>query len=135
MLDRIWRSCVSGTGLALLLWSGSSVAADVPAGLQAFRNGDYATAYREWKPAAERGQPDAQYNLGVLYMKGLGVRSDRQEAFRWFRLAADQGLAQAQFEVGRIREQGWGVAPDYAEAQRWYLLAAQQGDSAAHHGA
>ena len=36
-------------------------------GMEAYKNGDYATALKEWKPLAEAGDTDAQYNLGIMY--------------------------------------------------------------------
>src|SRR5580700_10170024 len=98
MLDRMGRALL-WTG-AVLLWTVPVLSGDTAAGMRAFRKGDYPTAYREWKAAANQGQAEAQYNLGMLYWKGLGVASDPEEAFRWLRLAADQGQADAQFQVG-----------------------------------
>ncbi len=46
--------------------------------------------------AAKLGNADAQYNLGVLYAKGIGVKKDREEAVKWHRRAANQGNAKAQ---------------------------------------
>lgn len=65
---------------------------DTAAGLRAFQNKDYRTAFSEWKAAAVQGNPEAQYNLGMLYLKGLGVGKDPIEAFHWLHLAAEQGL-------------------------------------------
>ena len=45
---------------------------------------------------AEQGDPEAQYDLGILYRQGQGVVPDDAEAAKWFRLAADEGLDQAQ---------------------------------------
>ena len=50
--------------------------------------------------AAEQGDADAQFNLGVLYKNGRGVAVDAVKAALWFRLAADQGHASAQFSLG-----------------------------------
>ena len=57
-------------------------------GLTAYNNGDYATALLEWKPLAEQGNADAQYNLGVMYYKGQGVIQDNVYAHMWFNIAA-----------------------------------------------
>src|SRR5579859_1620143 len=59
---------------------------------EAFLRKDYATAFRSWKPLADRGDASAQYNLGILYERGLGVRHDSTEAFTLFHSAAAQGL-------------------------------------------
>ncbi len=37
------------------------------------------------KKAAEQGDVDAQYNLGVMYAYGDGVPEDDAEAVRWYR--------------------------------------------------
>ena len=77
--------------------------------------------------AADWGDADAQYNLGVMYHKGDGVPQDYAQAAKWFRLAADQGFAQAQFNLGVMYFNGDGVRKNYAQAVKWYRLAADQG--------
>ena len=83
------------------------------------------------RQAAEQGDADAQYNLGLMYRNGLGVIQDFAEAVRWYRLAAEQGNAHAQILLGLSYESGDGVIQDEAEAVRWYRLAAEQGDASA----
>ena len=73
-----------------LLWPVAG-AADFNAGLQAAERGDFATAMREWRPLAEAGDADAQYNLGIIYGSGYGVAEDSVQAYAWFSLAAAQG--------------------------------------------
>ena len=75
--------------------------------------------FQENLQAAEQGNAAAQYNLGVMYLNGLGVRQDEAEAFRWFRQAADQGYAQAQNNLGAMYAEGRGVRQDDVEAVRW----------------
>ena len=55
-------------------------AQDYDAGSEAYRAGDYATALAEWRPLAEQGDADAQYNLGRMYSQGKGVPQDDAEA-------------------------------------------------------
>jgi len=38
----------------------------------------------EWRALAEKGNAQAQYNLGVIYMSGQGVAQNDAEAVRWF---------------------------------------------------
>ena len=45
--------------------------------------------------AAEKGDAQAQYNIGLMYYQGKGVAQDHKQAAAWWRRAADQGLAQA----------------------------------------
>ena len=53
-----------------LLFSAGSAWADYDDGMAAYDRGDYATALQEWRPLAEQGHADAQYNLGMMYDKG-----------------------------------------------------------------
>ena len=46
--------------------------------------------------AAEQGNANAQYNLGVMYAEGRGVPKNEQVAAAWYRKAAEQGHASAQ---------------------------------------
>src|ERR1700722_13983840 len=88
--------------------------ADTSAGLAAFKKGDYPAALREWKAAAQKGQAEAEYDLRLLYAKGLGVPRDLQVAQQWYEAAALQGNSQAEFSLGQMYAQGWGIPPDQA---------------------
>jgi len=65
--------------------------ADFEDGVKAARQGDYATALKEWKLLAEQGHASAQYNLGVMYANGQGVPQDYIQAHMWWNLSAAQG--------------------------------------------
>ncbi len=47
--------------------------------------------YRE---AAIRAVPEAQFQLGLMYLEGLGVTEDVDQALRWISRAAAQGHPQ-----------------------------------------
>lgn len=108
-------------GLAAPAW------ADFEGGKEALESGDYATALKEWRPLAEQGDADAQYNLGLMYHRGKGVPQDYAKAVKWYRTAAEQGHAFAQFSLGGTYHTGKGVSKDVAEAMKWYRKAADQG--------
>ncbi len=66
--------------------------------------------------AAVFGDPDAQFHLGRLYLKGEGVRKDPKLAARWLALAANKGQYEAQATLGQIlfrsaneRERAFGL--------------------------
>ena len=80
---------------------------------------------------AERGDADAQCNLGLCYAKGKGVPQDYKEAVKWFRLSAEQGNADAQRNLGVCYANGTGVPQDSSQAYAWINLAAAQGDKSA----
>ena len=117
--------------VVLLLMLAAPAWAGMGEGVAAFKRGDYATALREFRLAAEQGNAAAQYNLGQMYRKGQGVPQDYAEAVKWYRRAADQGDAYAQHDLGVMYDKGWGVPQDYAEAMRWYRKAATQGYASA----
>lgn len=48
-----------------------------------------------WLSAAEQGQPEALYSLGLVYSTGNGVDVDYVTAHKWFNLAAMKGNLQA----------------------------------------
>ena len=108
-----------------------SVFADFQAGLDAHQTGDYETAFREFKVAAEQGDVYAQNNLGYMYQNGQGVAQDYKEAVKWYRLAGEQGNTKAQFNLGGMYVKGQGVTQDYKEAVKWWRLAAEQGYASA----
>lgn len=75
--------------VALFFLSIVSVAhAEYVDGVDALEKGDYAKAYKEFKTAAEQGNPAAQYNLGFMYETKKGVQQNYVEAAKHYRNAA-----------------------------------------------
>ena len=60
------------------------------------------SGFRETLQLTERGNAQAQFNLGMMYENGQGVRQDNAEAVKWFQQAADQGYAPAKVLFGTI---------------------------------
>jgi TPR repeat protein len=105
--------------------------ADFDAGLAAYDHGDYATAVREWQPIADRGDANAEYNMGLLFACGQGVPLDYQKAAEWYRKAAEQGVAAAQFNLAVLYANGNGVPHSNQQAAEWFRKAAESGVVAA----
>ena len=100
-------------------------------GLAAHKRGDYATALKNWRPIAEKGDAAVQFNLGLMYFKGQGTPQDYNEAAKWYRRAAEQGYTKAQFNLGDMHYKGKGVPQDYAEAVKWFRKTAERGHAKA----
>ena len=83
------------------------------------------------RTAAENGDQEAQYNMGLKYADGKGVPQNYAEAVKWIRRAAEQGHAEAQNTLGVMYRIGEGVKQNFADAARWYLKAAEQGHAKA----
>lgn len=87
-------------GAAALLLATAPALADVKAGVDAWARGEFTVAVREWRPLAEKGDADAQFNLGQAYKLGRGVPLDIAMAQSWYRKAAAQGHTQAEDALG-----------------------------------
>ena len=83
-----------------------------------------AKIYRE---AADLGHAEAQFRLGGLYYRGVGIGQDLVEAARYFKLAADNGVAQGKFFLAESYLNGQGVVESLTEALNLYHQAAQLG--------
>jgi len=79
------------------------------------------------KAQAEKGDVEAQSDLGLMYAIGQGVSQDYTEALKWYRKAAEQGDALALYNLGVMYHEGHGVPQDDAEADKWFRKAAEQG--------
>ncbi len=100
-------------------------------GVRAYKSGDYTRAHALWKPLAEQGDIQAQYNLGQLYAKGLGVPKNYTEAAKWYRMAAEQGDTHAQMTLSGMYSKGLGVAKDDLKSIEWHARAVEEGDTGA----
>ena len=49
-----------------------------------YKNKQYKKAFGLFQDLAYDGNPNAQFNLGFMYYKGLGVKPNKQLAFIWF---------------------------------------------------
>jgi FOG: TPR repeat, SEL1 subfamily len=81
-----------------------------------------------FRKAAERGDAEAQRELGGCYFSGMGVPRDEKEAVKWYHKAADQGDADAHCRLAYCYYKGRGVPEDKAETVRLYRIAAEKGN-------
>jgi TPR repeat protein len=86
---------------------------------------------QEIRSAAERGEAEGQYQLGLAYETGTGVPQDAGQAAIFYFRAAEQNHARAARQLGSLYEQGVGVPQDFLLAKSFYEVAAGQGDSGA----
>lgn len=121
------RYLVSMIAIVSLAFPAVAIAGSYQDGRAAYDAGNFEKAMAIWAPAAESGDADSQYGMGLLYSEGIVVPMDDLQALKWFGLAADQGHGQAQYKLGVMHANGWGVPMDEAEAMKWYLLASDNG--------
>ncbi|TMH61725.1 MAG: sel1 repeat family protein, partial [Betaproteobacteria bacterium] len=101
------------------------------AGWQAYERGDYASALAAYEAAAKKGDRLAQFNLGVMLLRGEGKPVDLNSGIAWLTKAADAGMVQAQYNLGLLYESGIGVPRSLSAATEWWQKAAEQGHTEA----
>lgn len=102
----------------LLEWGGTY---DVGVGVLV----SYQEAEKEFLKAAEQGNADAQFRLGLFYANNV-ENQNYPKAVKWYLKAAEQGHVEAQFNLGFLYANGLGGPANYEEAIRWYRKAAEQ---------
>jgi uncharacterized protein len=99
-------------------------AQSVKAGIDAWQRADYSSAVTIWRPLAESGDADAQFNLGQAYRLGRGVTINLGAAKTWFERAASSGHLDAQTTLGLLLFQNG----DQQQGLKWLRRAAEQGE-------
>jgi cell division septation protein DedD len=126
---RLWllaTAAALGTAAAAQSSSGpaASSANNARAGIEAWQAGNYDEAIRIWRPLADRGDADAQYNVAQAYFLGRGVPQNMTLAEQWYARAARQGHPDAEANYGLLLFQNGQRRP----ALPWIQRAADRGD-------
>src|SRR5688500_20179938 len=87
---------------AAALLAAAPASADVKSGVDRWMRGDFAGAVAEWRPLADKGDADAQFNMGQAYKLGRGAPADMKIAQSWYQKAAAQGHEAAQAHRGLL---------------------------------
>lgn len=92
---------------------------------------EYQKAYNWIKAAADRGHPDAVYQLGMAYLYGRGTLQNYNYAHRRFEQAARLNNHEAQYLLGIMHRDGMGVPVSRELAYAWLNIAASNGNEVA----
>lgn len=82
--------------------------------------------FKEQMALAEKNDVHAQYEVGIMYLRGRGVTVDQKEAANWLRKSAERGYDKAQYKLGMLYYQGKGVRKNYDQAHAWLQKSAAQ---------
>ena len=82
---------------------------DLNSGLKALEDKHFARAVQLLSPLAEKGEPEAQHRMAVMYQNGLGVHRNETAAALWMKLSAEQGYELAWHGMGFMYMEGEGV--------------------------
>jgi uncharacterized protein len=69
------------------------------------------------------GDPEAQYQVGRMYLEGAGTPKDAVQASRWLLLSADRGQRNAQALLGAMLFKGTDVSRQAAMGLFWLTVA------------
>lgn len=69
---------------------------------------------------AVKGNPVAQYTLGVMYQQAKSVKQNKQIALSWYKKSAAQNYLLAQYALIAIYQYGVGVNTSSEDTNYWY---------------
>lgn len=78
--------------------------------------------------SAQSGDPEAQFKLGNMYLRGVGIELDKAKGIHWLKQAAQQGHASAKYNLACCYLSGIGVPQDKTTAVMMFNEAARSGD-------
>lgn len=95
--------------------------------LGALERKEFDVAFRRFQTLAEQGNPEASYNLGLMYASGEGTTQDYAKARESFLASAEAGFALSAYQLGIIYEKALGVDKDMSKSMEWLQKAADAG--------
>ncbi len=81
-----------------------------------------------FKKAADQGDANGFYNLGMCYLRGYGCKPDHELAFKCFRTSAEKGHPEAINNMGGFYRDGIVVKKDVETAVRFFKRSADLGN-------
>jgi TPR repeat protein len=76
--------------------------------------------------AADYGDDDAAFQLGMAYETGYYLRQNCSRAAHWVKVAAEAGNPAAAYNLGLRYRDGDGVPVDHSAAEHWLQIAINQ---------
>ena len=115
--------------LTVSLWSN-----DFDKAVEVYNKGSYIQALNTFYVLAKNGDAEAQYNVGMIYANGKGVKADLSEAMKWYEKAALQGHIEAQHALGLLNTHaGNYIFANPEDSVKWFRAAAEQGHASSQH--
>ena len=91
-------------------------------GINAFNMANYSAALSFLTGPAERGDTDAQYMLGLIYLHGLAGEKNSYMAQKWFTLAAQEGQKAAQEQLAFLYRDATTPLYNPVNAYQWFTV-------------
>jgi hypothetical protein len=93
-------------------------------GGKCYKEGDKEGAFEYWTKAADLGDLDAHYDLGIMYKNGEGVEEDKEKMVYHYEKAAIGGHPIARYNLAAIE----GRNGNAGRSAKHYIIAANLGD-------
>ncbi len=72
--------------------------------IEAANKKNYEEAFRLYEKIAQKDDNKAEYNIGMMYMKGLGTKKSKMDAYKWLRRASRHGNKEASLFFQEMNE-------------------------------
>lgn len=95
------------------------------AAVKAFDMANYQTALDYLEEPAEKGNKDAQYMIGMIYMYGLAGVKNSYMAQKWLTLAANDGQKAAQEQLAFLYRDELAPLYNPINAYHWFSIIAE----------
>ena len=89
---------------------------------------DVKTGLAQLRKAAEGGDVEALYKMGILALTGKYGEKDQSQAVAWLKKAAEKGHKRAHYYMSAAYLSGVGVEENIPEAYSWAWKGAEAGD-------
>lgn len=89
----------------------------------------FSQSYQAFRTAADHGDPNGLYNVGMCHMNGYGVPADGNKALKCFMAAAASGHPEAINNLGGFYRDGIVVQKDPAKAMQFFAKSADFGNA------
>ena len=96
----------------------------------AYEAGDYAKALQIFEQLSQAGDSQAQYDLSLMYLQGIGTNKNLEKGWTWMNRAADGGNVQAMLELAVRYQKSASLENAEQMAFLWFQRAAMAGSAA-----
>jgi len=94
--------------------------------LEAYKQKDFEKAYAIWEEEAQKNSDQAMTNLGLMYLKGEGVKKDFAKAREWFERASEYDNDSANYNLALIYQTKLGVEEDIEKTISYFRKAVKK---------
>ena len=84
-------------------------------------------SFEETSDLANNNDYEAQYNIGLAYEVGIGVKKDPEQAYFWYLKSAEGDFPKAQYSLGLCLALGKGCDQNKTLSKQWIKKAHENG--------